>query len=309
MTAVPPRSVGPQMRILAAAPVGNIVAELGEGPRWDPDSQALVWLDVPRLLMHRMDLHGEVHTTTLSRRVSAIGFCMSRRRYVAATDCGFGFVDPKTGCVASIVEVEQAAQARMNDGGVDGAGRFFAGSVSSDADRSNGSLHCLRPDGTVRRVFGDVRMSNGIGWSADGRRMYYIDTLSRSLDVFDYDLAAGIPRERRLVVLFSRDEGLPDGLCVDAEDRIWVALWGGRAVRCYSDMGKLLRTVRVPCVNVTACILGGRNNDCLYVTSAATDDPTPFAGRLFSCSVGVRGAVVARFDDRGWPPQLDSDSA
>jgi sugar lactone lactonase YvrE len=252
--------------------------------------------------MHCMNLEGAVTSTPLSARVSAIGLCISGCRYVAATEFGFGFVDPTTGCVESIVRVEEGKRARMNDGGVDLAGRFFAGSVSAISEQPNGSLHCLRPDGSVQRVLGNVRLSNGIGWSADGKTMYYVDTLRRSLDRFDYDIAGCVLRGRRTVAAFRNGDVLPDGLCLDAEDRIWVALWGGSGVHCYEATGELLQVVRVPCRHVTACIFGGRDNDTLYITSAATDDAdSPYAGKLFACSVGVRGANVVRFDDRAWP--------
>lgn len=296
------RSPGLPDRALTAEPVCEIVSELGEGPRWDPEHRALAWLDVPRLLMHRIDLKGAVTTVSLSARVSAIGLCVSGRRYVAATEFGFGFVDPMTGCVEPIVSVEEEARARMNDGGVDFAGRFYAGSVSVNADQANGSLHCLRPDGSVGRVFGDVRLSNGIGWSADGRSMYFVDSLRRSLDRFDYELATGAPHRRQSVVVFAEDDGVPDGLCVDGEDRIWVALWGGRAVRCYAPTGELVQTVRAPCKNITACNFGGGDNDTLYITSAASgDESSPAAGKLFACQVGARGAAISRFDDQRWP--------
>jgi len=252
--------------------------------------------------MHRIDLNGTVTTISLSARVSAIGLCASGRRYIAATEFGFGFVDPMSGSVEPIVSVEEKARARMNDGGVDFAGRFFAGSVSANSEQANGSLHCLRPDGSAERIFGDVRLSNGIGWSADGRSMYFVDTLRGSLDRFDYELATGAPHGRRSVVVFPSDDGLPDGLCIDAEDRIWVALWGAGAVHCYTPTGELLRIVRAPCKNITACNFGGEDNNILYITSAAIDDePIPAAGKLFACQVGARGATIARFDDHHWP--------
>jgi len=289
-------------RELTAEPVCKLISELGEGPRWDPEDRALVWVDVPSTLMHRLDLNGAVTTVQLSTRVSAIGLCVSGHRYVAATEFGFGFVDPMTGSVEPIVTVEEEALARMNDGGVDYAGRFFAGSVSVNSEQANGSLYCLRPDGSVHRVFGDVRLSNGIGWSADSRNMYYVDTLRRSLDRFDYDIVTGAVHGRRTIVDFQDDDGLPDGLCLDAEDRIWVAMWGGRAVRCYAPTGEVVRIVRVPCDNVTACIFGGRENDTLYVTSATTGtEKCTSAGKLFACRIGGQGATVARFDDRRWP--------
>jgi sugar lactone lactonase YvrE len=296
------RSTGPSARALIAEPTGEIVSELGEGPRWDPEYGALAWLDVPRWLMHRIGLNGIVTTISLTARVSAIGLCVSGRRYVAATEFGFGFVDPMTGHVEPIVNVENSARARMNDGAVDFAGRFLAGSVSADSKLANGSLHCLRPDGSVGRLFGDVRLSNGIGWSADGRSMYFVDSLRGSLDRLDYDMASGTAHRRQSVAVIAEQDGVPDGLCVDAEDRIWVALWGGGAVRCYAPSGELLRIVRAPCKYVSACTFGGANADTLYITTAAVgDDSSLAAGKLLACQVGARGATIARFDDRHWP--------
>jgi sugar lactone lactonase YvrE len=295
-------STGPTACALIAEPRCEIVSELGEGPRWDPEFGALAWLDVPRRLMHRIDLKGIVTSVSLSARVSAIGLCASGRRYVAATEFGFGFVDPMTGQVEPIVSVEKTAGARMNDGGVDFAGRFLAGSVSADSKLANGSLHCLRPDGSVGRLFGDVRLSNGIGWSADGRSMYFVDSLRGSLDRLDYDMASGTAHRRQSLAVIAEQDGVPDGLCVDAQDRIWVALWGGGAVRCYAPSGELLRIVRAPCKNVSACSFGAANADILYITTAAIgDESSPAAGNLLACQVDAQGAAIARFDDRHWP--------
>jgi sugar lactone lactonase YvrE len=296
-------------RELTAEPLCGIVSELGEGPRWDPENRALVWLDVPKLLMHRVDHDGTVITVSLSARVSAVGMCGSGRRYVAATEFGFGFVDPLTGRVEPIVSVEEEGRARMNDGGIDSAGRFFAGSVSADAGEANGSLYCLRPNGSAHRVFGDVRLSNGIGWSADGRFMYFVDSLRGSLDRFDFEMVTGTPSGRRSIAVFPRADGVPDGLCLDAEDHIWVALWGGGAVRCYAPTGELIQTVRVPCRNVTACSFGSGNDGTLYITSAKIEDEaSPAAGRLFACQVAAKGASMGRFDDHLWPMGSNGDS-
>jgi sugar lactone lactonase YvrE len=184
----------------------------------------------------------------------------------------------------------------MNEGGCDPDGRFWCGSMAYDQAPGRGALYRLDPDGAVRRILDGVTISNGLDWSPDGSLAYYDDTATHRVDVFDYDRVTGLTARRPFVRL--PDDGNPDGLTVDAEGGVWVALFGGGAVHRYTPAGALDVVVEVPTAQVTACTFGGPRLDELFVTTsregmAADDDP--LAGALFRAEVGVPGLPVREF--------------
>jgi sugar lactone lactonase YvrE len=190
---------------------------------------------------------------------------------------------------------------RMNDGACDAAGRFWAGTMALDERPHAGALYRLDPDLTVHTMLTEVTISNGIDWSLDGRRMYYVDTPTRRIDVFDFDVAAGAIANRRTFVEVPADAGLPDGLTVDAAGFVWVALWGGAALRRYGADGTLERVVPLPVTHPTSCAFGGAALDELYVTSARIAltaeerKRQPQAGGVFRVRPGVAGRPANLF--------------
>jgi sugar lactone lactonase YvrE len=164
-----------------------------------------------------------------------------------------------------------------------------------------GALYRLDLDGRVHTMLRDITISNGLDWSDDGRLMYYIDTPTRSIDVLEFDVATGAIANRRSLVRVPRGEGWPDGLTLDADGYIWVALWSGGAVRRYAPDGRLDRVLPVPATHPTSCAFGGPDLGDLYVTTAATAlTPEerlrqPLAGGLFRCRPGVQGRPAHRF--------------
>jgi sugar lactone lactonase YvrE len=189
----------------------------------------------------------------------------------------------------------------MNDGKCDAAGRFWAGTMAFDYRRGAGALYRLDPDGRVHTMVRDVTISNGLDWTDDGRRMYYIDTPTKSIDVFDFDLASGAIASRRSLVQVPDGQGFPDGMTLDAEGGIWVALFRGGVVRRYTPDGALDREIRLPVTQPTSCAFGGRDLRDLYITTAAnTLSPEerarqPHAGGVFRCRPGVQGRPANRF--------------
>jgi sugar lactone lactonase YvrE len=175
----------------------------------------------------------------------------------------------------------------MNDGACDRAGRFFAGTMAEDEATPAGALYRLDPDHVVTRLVAGVTVSNGIGWSPDERLMYYVDSPTRRVDVFDYDPATGAIEGRRPFASLPPGDAVPDGLTVDAEGGVWVALWGGSAVHRYDRAGRLDRVLEIPSVNVTSCAFGGAGLDQLYVTAAA--GPGETEGALYRWPAGVPG--------------------
>jgi sugar lactone lactonase YvrE len=183
----------------------------------------------------------------------------------------------------------------MNDGNCDSAGRFWAGTMGLNEEPGAGALYRLDPDLNVTKVLDAVTISNGIDWSLDDSLMYYVDSDTFCVDVFDFDPDAGAISNRRAFVSVSAADGLPDGLTVDSEGYVWVAFWGGSCVRRYAPDGSLDLVVSLPTRHVTSCAFGGAGLDELYITSA-TEGLTeadlaqePHAGALFRCKPGVVG--------------------
>ena len=270
-------------------------AEVAEGPVWDADSGCLIWVDIDRGEVHFFDpATGEDSVIHIGQSVGAVA---SRRSggYVLALADGFGAVSAGGNTTILAVVEDGVLENRMNDGKCDPCGRFFAGTTRRDFSGPVGALYRLDPDLSVHTVLTDVWISNGLGWSPDGRRMYFIDSLAHRVDVLDYDVATGIPSNRRALVTIPVADGNPDGMTVDAAGNLWVAFWGGWAARCFSPDGKLLAELPLPAANVTSCAFGGPDLVDLYVTTASlglTDmerEAQPHAGGVFRISLPTGG--------------------
>jgi sugar lactone lactonase YvrE len=266
-------------------------AELGEGPIWDSRSSELLWVDIMAGLVHRFDpVTGADTTLDIGRPVGAV-VPRAAGGYALAVRDGFAVMDENG--VRLVAPVDQSRpKLRMNDGACDSNGRFWAGSMHVDEVPGAGSLYRIEPDGDVKTMLSDVTISNGIGWSPDDTVMYYVDTPTLGVDAFDYDAASCAISNRRRIVTIEEGAGSPDGLVVDAEGCVWVALWDGWAVRRYSPDGTLRGVVEVPAARVTKPAFGGAALDELYITTAASDAPDPeqpHAGGIFLVRPGVRG--------------------
>jgi sugar lactone lactonase YvrE len=272
--------------ILEPQPLPVPLASLGEGPCWDPAAGVLYWVDIPAGIVHRLD-DGRHASWQVGADVGAV-VPRALGGLVLAAGNGFRTLDPATGSVVELAEAPgRQPGTRMNDGACDRAGRFYAGSMASDESPGKGSLYRLDPDHGVTELFAGLGISNGIGWSPDDRLMYYIDSYAYRVDVLDYDPVTGEMGDRRPFVRLGSGDLVPDGLAVDADGGVWVAVWGGGVIQRYRQDGRLIGVVRLPAANVTSCAFGGPDLDRLYVTTAA--GPGSHDGALFSCPAGVRG--------------------
>ncbi len=262
------------------------VAELGEGPCWDEESQALYWVDIPAARVHRLSEAGVHSSWDVGQPAGAVVTRASGGLVVAAGN-GFLALDPLTGEVTELAGAPGQPDTRMNDGKCDRAGRFYAGTMAADESPGKGSFYRLDTDGSVTELLTGLGISNGLGWSPDDSLMYYTDSLDYRVDVLDYDQASGQMGERRPFVSLGSGEIMPDGLTVDAEGGVWIAVWGGGVVQRYDATGRLTSVVRLPAANVTSCAFGGPGLDQLYITTAA--GPGRSAGSLFMCQAGVAG--------------------
>ena len=263
-------------------------ALLGEGPRWDAAARRLLWVDIEGRELHQLDLESLAdRVIPLDDRPGAAA-PMTGGRVLVALAGRLVAVDLADESVETLAVVPHGAEMRLNDGACDPAGRFWVGSLELEYAPGRATLY--RFDGTLEPVLDDVTISNGIGWSADGTRMYYVDTMAYGIDVLDFDVETGAATNRRRFATIERGVGAPDGLAVDDEGCIWLALWGGSAIRRYDPSGRLERTVPVPAKNPTACAFAGERGDLLVITSAAPD------GRLFVHDPGVAGPPAQPFD-------------
>ena len=261
-------------------------AVLGEGPCWDAATGALYWVDIPAGRIHRLAGDGAHRSWEAGQTVGAVVLRASGGLVLAAAD-GFLALDPGTGAVSPLVALGLAAGVRMNDGACDQAGRFYAGTMAEDEAPGRGALYRLDPDHSVSTVIPGATVSNGIGWSPDGGRMYYIDSPTRRVDVMDYDPATGAVAARRPFAVIDAGDAVPDGLAVDAEGGVWVALWDGGAVLRFGPDGRLRQALELPTPRVTSCAFGGPDMETLYITTAA--GPGNSGGELFCAPAGVPG--------------------
>jgi sugar lactone lactonase YvrE len=271
------------------------VAEHGEGPVWSERWGGLRWVDMLAGDVLSLRADGSVGR----RHVGSVAAAVRPRRgggAVIGVERGFVLEDPD-GALTALGDLWTDGRVRMNEGGCDPHGRFYCGSMAYDQRPGAGALYRLDPDRSVQLVLEGVTVSNGLDWSPDGSRAYYNDTATRRISVFDYDQASGLTRLRPFVDI-PEDEGHPDGLTVDADGGIWVALARGGAVRRYRPDGKLDGVVEVPARKVTACSFGGPGLDQLFITTSRQGVDTasdPLAGSLFRAPVGVTGLPVRDF--------------
>lgn len=281
-----------------AVPVAESVAELGESPLWD-DDVGLRWLDVPgrRLFTRALDgvesVVGVTRTVTAIERNSAGTLC-------AVTGTGFGTLDPVTGRVDELATTLHDETISMNDGAIDPGGACWAGSAVRDGS-GRGAL--FRFDGTaVTTVLTGIGMSNGIDWSADGGVLYHVDSVAGTLTAWDCDVEAGTLGDGRRLCTVPPEVGLPDGLTVDDNGDIWLAVWGcGQVWRIDPATGEQTGIVTVPTRYPTSCAFGHRSPatspaalSTLFITSAAHEN-APGGGLVYAVEVPARGRRSPRF--------------
>ena len=269
--------------------------ELGEGPTWDLERQCLLWLDVDGYELHELTVDGTHLSTGLDRRVSAMV------PHVGGGLVGVAGLEitrfDHLGSAGSIIAtLPPDGDGLANDARCDPHGRLWVGTVDRSGANA-GALYCVDVGGRVTKVRDEVALSNGMDWSPDGTRCYYVDTLAHCIQILHLG-PDGLPVRTETLAEVKQ---LPDGLTVDIEGGIWVALWDGGAVHRYNPDGTLDRIVTVPGGFVTSCAFGGPDQTRLFITTARGGlseerlRVEPNAGGLFSIDAGVAGRGYTPF--------------
>lgn len=281
----------------------DVNAILAEGPCWDEVEQLLYWVDIEGKKVHIYDPATNVdRAIDVGQHVGAIAVRKSGGA-VLAMHHGIYFLDIKTEKLIPVCDPENdKPDNRFNDGKCDAAGRFWVGTLNFEEKDPLGALYCMEIDHSVRKILKGVTVSNGITWSPDNTVMYYIDSPTRQVVAFDYDIKTGSISNKRVVVEIPEGEGNPDGMTSDSEGMIWVAQWGGWQVSRWNPYtGELIDKIPVPVERVTSCIFGGKDLDELYITTARRGlegeelKKQPHAGGIFRIKTGIKGLPTYKY--------------
>ncbi len=272
---------------------------LGEGPVWDHRNRILYWVDITRGHLQAYDyLTGGNQIHEMGQYVGAAVPTVDGKRLVVALQNSIVLFDPTTGNQEMLCEPEPGNMVnRFNDGKCDPAGRFWIGSTQINHKDPTGVLYCVDPPNQYRSKLDNLLISNGMAWSLDQKSMYFIDSPTLRVQEFDYDLHTGNIGYRKDALVFEQEDGVPDGMCIDATGNLWIAFYGKGKVACYDPRtGTKQHQVSVPAKNTTSCCFGGPDLDVLFITSAKRDDPN--GGGLYFCRPGVSGLPADFFGQK-----------
>jgi len=294
------------MNLFEATPASDRTYGLAEGPVWDADRLRVLWVDVNAGTVYvgrfsdgaiNQEHHIAVDTTVGAVVTSASGDLLvagARHLHTISSDGAHH---------RGLEVVARTKESRLNDGGCDPEGRFLVGSLALDQRQGDESLVRIEPDGAVTVIDDDLTLSNGLAFSPDDTVLYNIDTTPGTVWRRSYGLGSGVVGPRAAFVHI--DHGSPDGMCIDNDGNLWIAIWGAGEVRCFAPSGEQLATVVVAAPNTSSVAFIGPNLDTLLITTASEQlspaDSTryPDSGRLFTADVGVAGTPVHR-----WAGQL-----
>lgn len=274
-------------------------ALLGEGARWCEEAKLLYWVDILGCQLHSFCPATGVNKTW--RTPSKIGCSagIDKNSRLLALEDGLYKIDLTSSEISLLHKIAHPSPShRLNDGYVDPVGRFWVGSMN-EAGKSDGSLYCFHDISSEPVVHGSSwGCLNGIGWSPAGDSMYVTDSKSKTIWTYNYDVATGEIGDKRILVCF--DSGVPDGLTVDKEGSIWIAMWDGWTVVKLTPNGKILKKIKIPVKRPTSLAFGGADGAVLFITSASVNVPPseqllpPLDGSLFFLEMNEFGTAERR---------------
>ena len=279
-------------------------ATLGEGTLWSPGEGVLYWVDIlGRELYRYTPSTGEQARWSFDEEISSLAERRHAPGLTVTLRSGFAHFDPASGALTRLhdPEADQPGN-RFNDGKCDAAGRYWAGTMDFDATRPSGSLYRFDSDGACQRVDSGYAVSNGPTWSADGRTLYFNDTVNQQVNAFDFDVETGTVSNKRPWLKLARGDGYPDGMTTDAAGRLWICHWGGACVTCHDPVsGAELARIGLPTAHITNVAFGGPDLRTLFITSARYElsaeqlAEQPLAGSLFAVELDSPGCAPHKF--------------
>ena len=269
-------------------------ATLAEGPCWHTGRNRLLWVDIEGKRLHLYDPAANRNDTVQFDRQVGAAVPTADGNILLAMRNGMFLYDESSGELRLVADPEAHIPTnRFNDGKCDPAGRFWAGTISMTGEAEAGSLYRLDRKGQVAKMMSGLSISNGLGWSPDYATMYLVDSKIRQVFAFDFDVESGNIANRRTIVEFAPEDGLPDGMAVDENGMLWIAHWDGAKVSCFDPKrSRIVDVIRFPVRKVSSCAFGGARLDELYVTTAKSGPGEPedrYGGSLFRVKLGVRG--------------------
>jgi len=276
-------------------------ADVGEGPVWNSLTLELVWLDVTggEIFFYHPETNQQ-EAFSLDQHIGAIALTDSNE-YILAIRDGFALFNRASGAYTYLAQVLDSEDVRFNDGKIDPRGRFVAGTMKYEASPGTASLYSIEKDGKVRTLLSSVGLSNGLCWNQQGTTLYYIDTLTHSIHEFEYDCDSGNLGAMKVLITFDASHGNPDGMTIDRDGNLWVAMWAGAKVLNISKSGEIIGEISLPVDLVTSVAFGGHDLGTLYITTARyqlSDEvlqEQPLAGSLFKAAVGAYGLSENRY--------------
>ncbi|MDT3498070.1 SMP-30/gluconolactonase/LRE family protein [Bacillus toyonensis] len=278
-------------------------ATLAEGPCWNEKKQLLYWVDImEKTLCIYNPTNNTNRVITLNQQIGCV-VPYVEDVVLLAMENGFYCLNLKTEKLTHIYDPEShLIENRFNDGKCAPAGRFWAGTTDLNGINAAGSLYCLHNNLSVEKKVSHVNTSNEIAWSPDHTYLYFIDTPTKKVVRFHYDIRTGEISNPTDVILFPENDGLPDGMTIDKEGCLWIAHWGGSQITRWNPLtGEQILSVPIPALNVTSCTFGGPNSTDLYVTTARTrmtDEELkkyPHAGGIFRIQTNIKGCPTYSF--------------
>ncbi len=276
---------------------------LGEGPTWSPRDSALYWVDILTPSVHCYDNQKGVDTEVKVGSMVSVAIPKATGGLLVATPGGLMTLDLDSKNLSFFCHPESDRPGnRYNDGKCDRMGRLWIGTLDMGTAANRGNLFRVDADGTWKKMDSGFTVANGLGWSPDNKRMYFADSPRRTIYVYDFDLLAGTVSNRRPFITLDAGDGTPDGMTVDEDGCLWIAIWDAWRVSRYSPDGQEMLRIKMPIPRPTSCCFGGANLDTLYITSAsvrlneAALAAAPLSGSLFSIRIpGVRGLPETTF--------------
>jgi sugar lactone lactonase YvrE len=275
--------------------IKNSKSILGEGPFYKEDENSLYWTDIKDFRIYKYDLNNKkVEHFQFSKAIGSFVFT-SDNKILATTNEGYEFLDLKSKEITSLLDPEKdLPNNRFNDGKCDANGRYFAGTMDNNEESITGSLYCLSQN-SIEKKEKDLFISNGLGWNNDSSKFYLTDSPKRLIYVYDYDLKTSKISSKQIFAKISKEDGYPDGLCLDEEDHIWSAHWAGSKITRYKPDGNIDRIINLPVPNVTSCCFGGEDFKTLFITSAQKGlseeelKQAPLSGSTFVLETNIKG--------------------